>query len=136
MDKKSLCRVNVLGHDLYLPSQTFLLHHKTWCPRFIMKDKKYLVSLWTWFFFFGVITEDFIFNDSNRSKTCFPNSSFCRYFIFCCCKVLFQCNPIFFIIIFQYIPRKMFLLDLPSLTPLFVNFLQDNPQNAPNMDVW
>ena len=53
--------LHLLGHDLYFPSQIFLLHHKARCPlplyfpRVIITDKKSLLSLWTWFRFLGFL---------------------------------------------------------------------------------
>ena len=86
---------------------------------------------------FGVITEDFTSNDIHRSKTCFPNSAFWRYFSFAVVSFCFNVNQYLFVTPFL-IHSQTNVSAWPAKSNNHFSFmisLQDNPQKTPNMDV-
>ena len=73
MDQKSLCRVIVLGREIYFPSLLFLLRHKTWYNLHLaISSQSYynrhqILSIFmNMIHVFGVITVDFSSNDMDH----------------------------------------------------------------------
>ena len=95
---------------------------------------------------FVVITEESTTNDIHRGKNIspqfcmlmvvflFPSQVFLSKFSNVYLLLLFQYHSL--LSWFQYIPRLLFLLDLPSLTPIFLSTcIQENHQKTLYMDV-
>ena len=78
IDQIPFFHVNVSRHELYLPSQTFSLHHKTQCPLHLYFPQSYynrnqiLNVLVCMVHIFAVITEEISTNDSHRGKKVSP----------------------------------------------------------------
>ena len=86
---------------------------------------------------FGVITEEFTSIESHRSKTCFLNSTFWRYFSFPVVSFCFNVNQYLFVTLFPIHTYKNISAWPAKYNTYFslIFVFQDNPQKTPNMDV-
>ena len=121
-----------------------LLRHKTqWAlhlykfPEFNITDNGFLVSLWTFFIFFGWLMKSLLSMTAIEVKHVSPILHFDDIVYFAVVRFCFKVNKYFFVILFWIHPQTKVFSWIAKYNTYsnFINFLQDNLQNTPNMDV-
>ena len=136
--------VNFLRHDIYFPIQMILIRHKTWYPpplkyisRVIITDNKSLLSLWTWFIFLRLLLKSLPPMTAIEVKTVSPILNVDGSIYFPAVIFSFKVDQYFFVIYFQYFPRKNVSAWYAKSIIHFLlqTCIQVNPQKTPYMDV-